>query len=340
MGKILTITIPSYNVEQYLEQTLESFIDVSIMNDLEVLIIDDGSTDQTAAIGKRYEARYPQTFRVISKANGGHGSAINKGIEESTGWYFTVVDGDDWVRTEDFVQLVEELKCCDADYVITDYYEKDDVTGKLTLKTFPALRNGGTSPDKYLQFSDVAERVQIPIHSLVMRASILKEHKIRLDERCFYVDAEYVLYPIPYVEKMAYIPLRVYMYRLAIETQSVSVQGFQKNVQNHIDVIMHLTEFLETYRNSGGSRIKTDYISKRIVQMVDEQVRIFISFGTDNQKIKETFRQFDQKLRRASERIYIQAGKENGTLRMLRRTRFIGYQIIVGINIRRNGMEV
>ena len=85
MEKILTVTIPSYNVEKYLNQTLDSFLDKEVLEDIEVLIVDDGSRDNTALIGKEYERKYPGTFRVISKENGGHGSTINRGIQEAAG---------------------------------------------------------------------------------------------------------------------------------------------------------------------------------------------------------------------------------------------------------------
>ena len=110
MEKVLTITIPSYNVEKYLNQTLDSFIQEEILADIEVLIVDDGSKDRTPLIGKEYEEKYPGTFRVISKENGGHGSTINRGILEARGRYFKVVDGDDWVNTGDFVKLVKPLR--------------------------------------------------------------------------------------------------------------------------------------------------------------------------------------------------------------------------------------
>ena len=103
MNKVLTITVPSYNVEKFLENTLDSFLDERILEDLEVLIVDDGSKDRTAEIGKQYEERYPDTFRVISKENGGHGSTINRGIKEARGTYFKVVDGDDWVDRKSVV---------------------------------------------------------------------------------------------------------------------------------------------------------------------------------------------------------------------------------------------
>ena len=121
MEKILTITVPAYNVERFLDQTLASFADERVLDLLEVLIVDDGSKDHTAEITKRYEEKYPQTFRLISKENGGHGSTINRGIREAAGRYFKVVDGDDWVDTDGLCELVRRLRTCSTDYVFTNY---------------------------------------------------------------------------------------------------------------------------------------------------------------------------------------------------------------------------
>ena len=118
-GYRVSVIIPVYNVEKYLRQTLDSFLAEEILEEIEILIVDDGSKDKTAAIGKEYERKYPGTFRVISKENGGHGSTINRGIQEAKGRYFKVVDGDDWVNTADFVKLVKALKNCTAEYVVT-----------------------------------------------------------------------------------------------------------------------------------------------------------------------------------------------------------------------------
>ena len=242
MEKVLTITIPSYNVEKYLNQTLDSFIQEEILADIEVLIVDDGSKDRTPLIGKAYEEKYPGTFRVISKENGGHGSTINRGIQEARGRYFKVVDGDDWVNTGDFVKLVNSLKTCEADYVVTNYYEVNDKTGEKTPKDYKELAG-----KEIWKFEEAAAVTQLSMHSLVIKTEILKKNHIRLDEHCFYVDVEYILYPVPYVKNVEFLDLYVYMYRLAVTTQSVSLQGYQRHMQNHIDVILHLTEFFEKY---------------------------------------------------------------------------------------------
>ena len=327
---MLTITIPSYNVEKYLKQTLDSFLSPEILEEVEVLIVDDGSKDRTAEIGKVYERQYPQTFRVISKENGGHGSTINRGIQEAKGTYFKVVDGDDWVDTEDFVKLVKVLKNCTAQYVVTNYYEVNDVTGEKTPVDYKVLKE-----KEIWSFEEAGKRKQIAMHALVIQTSILKENQIRLDEHCFYVDVEYVLYPIPYVETVQFLDLFVYMYRLAVMTQSVSLQGYQKHMQNHIDVILHLTNFFQEYAKT-GTEGKIDYIGKRIAQMVGDQITVFMSFPEKDREIRQKFRAFDRELKEKSPEIYRRSGEESGTLRLFRKMNFKCYAWIARMCKKRN----
>ena len=213
MSKVLTVVIPSYNVEAYLADTLESFISEEIMEDVEVLIVNDGSKDSTPEIAEQFEQRYPQTFRLINKENGGHGSTINRGIEEAKGAYFKVVDGDDWVDTEDFTEMVKRLRNETADYVVTKYYKVNDKTKEKTVEAFPYFEEHPSCT-----FDECAGQSEIPMHALVIRTAILQDHHIRLDEHCFYVDNEYITFPVPYVEKVQYYDLTVYMYRLAVAT--------------------------------------------------------------------------------------------------------------------------
>ena len=330
MEKILTVTIPSYNVEQYLRQTLDSFLAQEILEEIEVLIIDDGSKDHTADIGKEYERKNPDTFRVIPKKNGGHGPTINRGIQEASGRYFKVVDGDDWVNTEDFVKLVKALKSCTAEYVVTNYYEVNDRTGERTPKEYKELGR-----KKVWKFEEAASITQIGMHPLVIKTEILKKNAMHVDEHCFYVDVEYILYPVPYVNTVEFLDYYVYMYRLAVTTQSVSLQGYQKHIDNHITVILHLTEFFNQYA-AAGTPEKIDYIGKRIAQMVGDQITIFVSFPETDTAIKEKFIEFDKQLKVLSPEIYRRSGEESGFLRLFRRFHFKGYKTLVRMCRKRN----
>ena len=123
MQKILTITIPSYNVEAYIVATLDTMVTINNLDLLEILVVNDGSKDNTVAVAQQYVDKYPNSVRIIDKENGGHGSTINAGIREATGKYFKVVDADDWVDTENLDLLIEYLQETDVDNVLSPYYK-------------------------------------------------------------------------------------------------------------------------------------------------------------------------------------------------------------------------
>ena len=108
MGKILTISVAAYNVENYIRDTLESLVIPELLDDLEIFIIDDGGTDKTLAIAKEYELKYPNTFHAIHKSNGGYGTTVNWSIKNATGKYIKLVDGDDWIDANGLKALVNE----------------------------------------------------------------------------------------------------------------------------------------------------------------------------------------------------------------------------------------
>lgn len=324
MDKVLTVTVPSYNVEKFLNQTLESFVDSCILNDVEILVVDDGSKDKTIEIGKKYEDKYPDTFRVISKVNGGHGSTINCGIAEAKGKYFKVVDGDDWVYTKGFVELVNRLKKCNAEYAFTNYYEVNDITKKKKEICF-----SGIPENMEISFNEIAKKIQISMHALVIKTEILRKEKIHIDEKSFYVDVEYILYPVPYVKNIIYFDIYVYMYRIAQTEQSVSIKGFQKNKQNHIDVILHVLDYINEHKNKKWiEKNKIYYMEKRITEMIVSQVGIFNSFPLHEKKIREEFKEFDRKVKEKNMHVYLMAGQYSGMLRVLRKTRFHFYSLI------------
>ncbi len=151
MGKLLTIAMPCYNVEAYLERGLGSLADDRFADDLEVLIVNDGSTDSTKEIALRYVESHPTIFRLIDKENGGHGSGINAGIAHAAGTYFRIVDGDDWVDTDNLATLLDRLRSIDSDIVVDEKREVDMSSMSGSLVEFPAY----IEVDKECQFADI-----------------------------------------------------------------------------------------------------------------------------------------------------------------------------------------
>ena len=119
---LLTIGIPAYNVELYIEDTVLSVAKSKQHDQLEILIINDGSSDHTLEVATRIAQEY-NCVKVIDKPNGGHGSAINAALKNATGKYFRLLDGDDWFNTDEFDKYLEKLESEDADIVFTDLVE-------------------------------------------------------------------------------------------------------------------------------------------------------------------------------------------------------------------------
>ncbi len=330
MSKVLSVIIPSYNVERFLNHTIQSFLAESILDQVELLVVDDGSVDRTAAIAEEFQAQYPKTVRKISKENGGHGSTINKGIEVATGRYFKVVDGDDWVNTVDFVKLVNALEHCDSDYVLTNYYEYFEDIKEQRPVTFQGLQSGETYP-----LAAICEKRDLPMHALVMKTALLKSNQILLDEKCFYVDVEYVLFPIPFAKTVTFFDFYVYMYRLALDTQSVSIKGFQKHVADHERVTLRILGFINAFRQQKNPEpAYMHFFEKRAVELVCTQSMIYSSFSHKDPAVQKMFKAFDRKVLALNPTVYQRSSAESKKLYLLRKTHFHFYRLIQALSSR------
>lgn len=285
--KILTVVVPSYNVEAYLEEGLKSFIHPEIMEDIEVLIVNDGSLDGTEAIGKRYEQLYPNTFRVITKENGGHGSTINRGIAEAEGMYFKVVDGDDWVDTKNFCCLVKMLKRVNVDVLGSNYTMIDDQTrkpSKLQEHPFDGLEYG-----RVYQLEEIVGKTTVPMHAMTIKTELLRKMKVQIDEHMFYVDMEYITFPIPYVKTFLFIEPSVYRYRLGLPNQSMSIKKMQSNLKNHLHVLLRLQRYMENMDDCLTDAQRA-YMNDILGWMIGSQMKIYISFPLGSGMRKEAMR--------------------------------------------------
>ena len=129
--KVLTFIIPAYNSAAYLDRCVSSMLTPEVLEKLEIIIVSDGSTDATEEIALRFCRRYPNTVRLISQENRGHGGALNAGCAEARGKYLKVIDADDWVETQNLPEFVRLLEQCGSDVVLTHYYTIDIGTGEI-----------------------------------------------------------------------------------------------------------------------------------------------------------------------------------------------------------------
>lgn len=316
MEKILSIVIPAYNVEKYLDRCLQSFEAAEILDKIEVLVINDGSKDKTPDIAEQYCAKYPDTYFLYNKENGGHGSGINYGIRYAAGRYFKVVDGDDWLNTEELPEFIKVLENTDADIVAADFLCIQDGTDAVLAKKYCVRQE-----EKYGKISDLTKGGVVDVikmHALTIKTEILQKHDIVIDEHCYYVDCEYITYPIPYVRTVYFYHRFIYMYRLGRNGQSMDIRSMQKNRAQHMKVLKNLLAFYEKSEDiSAESRY---YIERCIAQVVENQFQIYISMGLQKGIYRE-LKEWDRGLKEKYPGVYHAARKKS--IILLRKTGYV-----------------
>ncbi len=327
MQKILTVVVPTYNAEKYLRDNLDSFFIADILPDIEILIINDGSTDHSLQIAEEYVKRCPESFQVISKENAGHGSGVNCGIQHATGKYFKVVDADDWVNPNAFANLIQTLKQIDSDLVFSGFLWAFDCgeDQKEKFQTKPEFDKpfADVIYQKEYFFDEIADRLYLKMHNITIRTEILKQHNIRLKERCFYVDSEYITYPIPYVETVYFLSDFVYMYRIGRQGQSVGIEKMQKNKQDYERVIEALLHFYSKLdRDIPCSNEKKCYITRLIARVVAGRFKIGLSLPLTMENKRE-LQIFDKYLKKEYPDIY--RSNINAAVKLLRWSGYIFY---------------
>lgn len=333
-NKVLTISVAAYNVEDFIEECLQSFVIEDIMDQLEVLVIDDGSSDHTVALARKYEEQYPSTFRIITKQNGGHGSTVNRGMKEATGAFFKTVDGDDWVEKEGLRSLVHYLGHCQTkpDIVVTDYHWVDWHDGKV-LRTITTDFDGKQYETLY-DFRDIAAKVYLNMHAVTFRTELLKDHSFALTEHCFYVDAQYVLNPIPYVQTVVFLENPVYQYRLGMDGQSMNLANMQKNCSHHETVLQSI---LQLYQNMDSAEPeKKAYLAKAAARLEASQIKIYLSF-TPSVQAKQKICDMEQLIKNQYPQVYRSC--ENKALRLLRKSHYVLYGVASRVLRKQNGMS-
>lgn len=273
--KTLSISVAAYNMEKLIRQNLDSFVNSPVADDIEVLVINDGSKDSTAEIVKEYEEKYPDTVRLITQENAGPGSTVNRGIENATGRYFRMVDADDWV-SEDFEKYVNALKNTDADMVITNYTCVDDKTGEQLFCKIQGIDAG-----KVFDFDDVCENLFLEMHAVTWRTDILKNNGIRVFNG-FYTDMQYLLLPSPYINTVLYVDTNVYMYRVSLSGQSMAAPSMQRNIAMHDAMLFSIVEL---YNKTKATRsIVAKYILNKLTMLTGTQLGTLLSFEASKER--------------------------------------------------------
>jgi hypothetical protein len=233
---LLTVVVPAYNAAAYLGRALDG---LGAFDGLEVIIVDDGSTDRTGELADAWAARHPERLRVIHQVNRGHGGAINTGVEHATGTYVKVLDADDWLDLDALRTLLRTLAAIEedgseVDAVFTDFvHERIDKTPRIARfdSVFPTDRVFGW--DETERFS---RRQVLMMHAIVYRTQVLRECGLRLPEHTFYVDNLFVMTPLLQVRRMRYLQIPLYRYFVGRAGQSVAPEVMLSRVDQQLRV--------------------------------------------------------------------------------------------------------
>lgn len=234
--KLLTITVPCYNSQDYMEKCIDSLLTGG--DRVEIIVINDGSKDNTAAIADRYAAQYPGIVRAVHQENGGHGEGINQGLRHATGTYFKVVDSDDCVSA-DFPAFLDALEACEqnggVDAMITNYfYTHTDGIGDRALHYRNVLPQ-----NRIFDWADTRRfriHQMLTLHSCTFRTELMRRWPMELPKHTFYEDNLMVYMTLPHVQKMYYKDIDLYRYTIGREGQSVQMSVSMRRYRQQVSV--------------------------------------------------------------------------------------------------------
>lgn len=232
--KLITFAVPSYNSEAYLRKCIDSLLVGG--EDVEIIIVNDGSKDGTAAIADEYAGKYPTIVRVIHKENGGHGSGVNYGLHAATGLYYKVVDSDDWADPEAMKKLIATIKTHAAQdkspdmYFVNYVYEHvEDNTQHINRDCAKKMPIG-----QFFGWDEVKTFVAnegLMMHALIYKRDKLLENWQDLPEKTFYVDELYAYQPLPSMKTMYYLDVDFYRYFIGRVDQSINIANLTKRYE-------------------------------------------------------------------------------------------------------------
>ena len=237
MEKLLTIIIPTYNMEKYLNQCLDSLLTEKAQDLLDILVVIDGCKDRSSEIAHGYADKYPETVRVIDKENGNYGSCINRGIIEGRGKYVKILDADDRYDITVLDDYLDALTKVDVDLFLSDTLQvtEDGETVKEIRLPMPA--------GEILSFDDYSKVDELPMHSIAYRLENVRKLGYRQTEGISYTDTEWAFFPMQAVKTCCYFPKPLYRYLIGRAGQTMAPEVYKRGRSQELIITKRMVEF-------------------------------------------------------------------------------------------------
>lgn len=221
--KLITFAVPCYNSESYMHRCIDSLLTGG--SRVEIVLVDDGSTDRTGEIADEYQSRYPDIIKVVHKENGGHGSGIIAGLEAAEGLYYKVIDSDDWADAESLQKILDLIETFMKrgnllDLIVCNYVYEPESKKPHTVHyrgIFPREREFTWAECGPFDLT----RYMI-MHSVFYRTELVRECDLQIPLHTFYVDNIFLYSPLPLVNFIYYCDTDFYHYYIGRSDQSVN----------------------------------------------------------------------------------------------------------------------
>ena len=262
MSKLLSIIIPTYNMEALLPRCLDSLLVDGALEQLEAIVVNDGSRDGSLAIANSYKERFPDTVTVIDKPNGNYGSTINAALPVAKGKYVKVLDSDDWFNSDALLQYLDSLKSVDADFILTHFtiihpggrreLAKYNLYGKEPYEygkkySLDYVLGGG-----YIRF--------FMMHAITYRTEMLRRNHYVQTEGISYTDLEWDTYPLFYASDVVFFNLDLYQYNMDREGQTMDPKVLNKSIAQQEKITSQILAFLESRGLDGLSNERQNFL--------------------------------------------------------------------------------
>lgn len=275
--KILTIVIPAYNVAHYLEKTLDSLVGCRQLAALDIIIVNDGSTDRTEEIAGRYAASCPESVRLVSKENGGHGSGINTGLKLAAGSYFSVLDGDDWCSSEALDRILAIMVSAEEDVLAANFQTYRMDSGETVHYRF-----GKIAYDRRYSMDElVRSGVPLVMHELFYRTDLLRRIRLHIREKVSYDDEEYCIMPFAAAASVRFIDEEYYVYRQGDANQSMSPANQLRRYRDKYEVLKDMLRYAD---RPGIAPANLAYMQGRIENLITSVYFLWLIGCPDRKK--------------------------------------------------------
>ena len=310
-AKILSIIVPTYNMEKYLAYCMDSFLIDKNRDKLEVLIVNDGSKDQSLSIAQNYAKRYADLFKIVDKKNGNYGSCINAALPLVSGKYVKVVDADDSVDTVHLDEFISFLLEHDVDLALSDFVLVDE--DRKTIKEIIYQFGGEVFPMKEVCVSNRFKDMEM--HAVAYRTDLLLKSGYHQTEGISYTDQQWIFAPMAEIKSVGVFNKTVYKYLVGRAGQTIDPIVKIKKMADRTNFVLDMIKEYDRLSKSVCPEIKS-YLDARIVPNVKD---VYVTYFSNSSKIeKHLMSDFDLAFQKYSPVFYSSIGISNKYIKLWR----------------------